>query len=103
MISVLISYPGVGLILFDVGSSEDIIRNWDRTYTECTPRIWDKAVHGLPEAIKATGAGEIGDVKIVVLSHLHLDHAGGLEHFFDTGKIWWQHASLQGSQCRLTP
>ncbi|KAK5462720.1 hypothetical protein LTS15_002432 [Exophiala xenobiotica] len=98
MISVLVSYPGVGLILFDVGSSEDIIENWDRTYTECTPRIWDKAVHGLPEAIKGTGAGEIGDVKIVVLSHLHLDHAGGLEHFFDTGvEIWCHEAELKNA------
>jgi glyoxylase-like metal-dependent hydrolase (beta-lactamase superfamily II) len=88
MISVLLFYPEIGLILFDVGSSEDIIKNWDPAYTECTPRIWDKAVHGLPEAIKATGAGEIQDVKKVVLSHLHLDHAGGLEHFFDTGKIY---------------
>lgn len=86
MISALIYYPGFGLILFDVGSCEDTIKNWAAPTTECLPRIWSKDINGLPEAIKASGAGEITDVKAVVLSHLHFDHAGGLEHFFGTGK-----------------
>lgn len=34
----------------------------------------------LPAAIKATGH-DIKDVKAIVIGHLHLDHAGGLEHF----------------------
>jgi len=38
----------------------------------------------LPNAIKATG-NDIKDVKAVVFGHLHLDHAGGLEHFLDSG------------------
>lgn len=37
----------------------------------------------LPAAIKATGH-DIKDVKIIVMGHLHLDHAGGLEHFIGT-------------------
>lgn len=37
----------------------------------------------LPAAIKATG-NDIKDVKAVVIGHLHLDHAGGLEHFMGT-------------------
>ncbi|KAI9149487.1 N-acyl homoserine lactonase AiiB [Paramyrothecium foliicola] len=57
----------------------------------CTPRIWDKNVHGLPEAMKATGAGDISDVKAVVISHLHCDHAGGLEHFMDSDVEIWCH------------
>jgi glyoxylase-like metal-dependent hydrolase (beta-lactamase superfamily II) len=86
MISVLIFHPSVGLILFDVGSSEDIISNWDSRTLECLPRGWEKDIHGLPAAIRATGAGDIKDVKVVVMSHLHMDHAGGLENFFDTGR-----------------
>lgn len=37
----------------------------------------------LPNAIKATG-NDIKDVKAIIMGHLHLDHAGGLEHFFGT-------------------
>lgn len=86
MIAGLLYHPDKGLILLDTGSREDIIQSRDKEFLECAPRIWDKNIHSLPEAIKATGAGEIGDVKAVVMSHLHLDHAGGLEHFFGTGK-----------------
>ncbi|KAI6884148.1 hypothetical protein KC318_g1650 [Hortaea werneckii] len=34
----------------------------------------------LPNAIKAAGY-DIKDVRAIVMGHLHLDHAGGLEHF----------------------
>lgn len=37
----------------------------------------------LPTAIAKTGHS-IKDVKTVILGHLHLDHAGGLEHFLGT-------------------
>ncbi|KAH7396069.1 metallo-beta-lactamase superfamily protein [Cadophora sp. MPI-SDFR-AT-0126] len=88
MIAALVYHPDIGLILFDSGSCEDVITRWGEKAMECSPRIWDKSVHGLPEAIKATGAGEITDVKAIVLtlSHLHCDHAGGLEHFFNSGQ-----------------
>lgn len=86
MIAGLLYHPDVGLILFDTGSCEDAITAWGEKFFECTPRIWEKAKHGLPEAIAATGAGTIKDVKAVVLGHLHNDHAGGLEWFMGTGK-----------------
>ncbi|KAK7213365.1 hypothetical protein V2G26_020543 [Clonostachys chloroleuca] len=91
MISALLSHPVVGLILFDVGSCEDIIKNWHPAIAECTPREWEKGVHDLPSAIKATGAGTIEDVKAVVISHLHYDHAGGLENFMGTDVEIWCH------------
>ena len=37
----------------------------------------------LPAAIEATG-NSIKDVRAVIIGHLHLDHAGGLEHFRGT-------------------
>ena len=86
MISLLVFHPEVGLFLFDTGSREEIISSWDRHTIECTPRRWVKEKHGLPAAIRKTG-NDINDVKAVILSHLHMDHAGGLEHFINTGTI----------------
>ncbi|KAI1025258.1 hypothetical protein LB504_009984 [Fusarium proliferatum] len=91
MIAALVYHPDVGLILFDTGSCENVIASWGKESLECTPRFWDKNVHGLPEAISATGAGDISDVKAVVISHLHCDHAGGLEHFIDSDVEIWCH------------
>ncbi|KAF4761196.1 hypothetical protein HAV15_005971 [Penicillium sp. str.  len=89
--SALIQHPTAGLILFDTGSCEDAISNWDSTMIECMPRIWQKEINSLPAAIEATGAGSIKDVKKVILSHLHFDHTGGLEHFLDTDVEIWVH------------
>lgn len=47
------------------------------------PRIQYEEKHHLENAIQATG-NDIKDVKAVIMGHLHIDHAGGLEHFFDT-------------------
>jgi glyoxylase-like metal-dependent hydrolase (beta-lactamase superfamily II) len=48
------------------------------------PRTKYKDSNRLPDAIKATG-NDIKDVKAIIMGHLHLDHAGGLEHFLDSG------------------
>lgn len=52
--------------------------------TDVFPRVQYSEAQKLPNAIKATG-NDIKDVKAVIISHLHLDHAGGLEHFVDSG------------------
>lgn len=44
--------------------------------------VYDKT-NKLPEAIEAAGY-DIKDVSAIVMGHLHLDHAGGLEHFRGT-------------------
>ncbi|KIW82076.1 hypothetical protein AYO21_04220 [Fonsecaea monophora] len=83
VLAALIEYPGVGLILFETGCAEDLQIAWPAPLTDVFPRTVYEEKHKLPAAIKATG-NDIKDVKAVVIGHLHLDHAGGLEHFLDT-------------------
>ncbi|OOF97878.1 hypothetical protein ASPCADRAFT_128068 [Aspergillus carbonarius ITEM 5010] len=83
LLSALIDYPGVGLILFETGCAEDLDVKWGAPITDIFPRTIYTEKHKLPAAIRATGHS-IQDVKAIILGHLHLDHAGGLEHFIDT-------------------
>lgn len=59
-------------------------QNWGPPLTDVFPRTTYRDEHKLPAAIKAAGY-DIKDIKVVIMGHLHLDHAGGLEHFVDTG------------------
>ncbi|KAL1890767.1 hypothetical protein Sste5346_008092 [Sporothrix stenoceras] len=83
VLACLIEYPGVGLILYETGCAEDIEVKWGAPLTDVFPRTKYNVENKLPEAIKQTG-NDIKDVKAVIIGHLHLDHAGGLEHFLDT-------------------
>ncbi|KAJ5753586.1 uncharacterized protein N7511_007739 [Penicillium nucicola] len=84
MIAGLINHPEMGLILFECGSVEDIDAQWSSEATDLFPRTSYTDKNHLPEAIKSAGY-DIKDVKAVIMGHLHLDHAGGLEHFRNTG------------------
>ncbi|KAH8697584.1 beta-lactamase-like protein [Talaromyces proteolyticus] len=83
ILSTLIEYPGVGLILYETGCAEDLDVKWGAPLTDIFPRTEYSDEKKLPAAIRATG-NDIKDVKAVIIGHLHLDHAGGLEHFVDT-------------------
>ncbi|OQD70286.1 hypothetical protein PENDEC_c025G05240 [Penicillium decumbens] len=83
VLSALIYYPGVGLILYETGCAEDLEVAWPAPATDIFPRIEYSEEKKLPAAIKGAGY-DIKDVKAVIIGHLHLDHAGGLEHFVDT-------------------
>ncbi|KAJ0415771.1 beta-lactamase-like protein [Aspergillus carlsbadensis] len=84
VLSALIEYPGVGLILFETGCAEDLEVKWPAPLTDVFPRTEYTDDNKLPAAIKAAGYN-ISDISAVIIGHLHLDHAGGLEHFLDTG------------------
>ncbi|KAL2834774.1 beta-lactamase-like protein [Aspergillus pseudoustus] len=84
LIAGLIEHPEIGLILFETGSAEDVERQWGPVATDIFPVTRHEEFHHLPVAIKRAGYG-IKDVKAVIMGHLHLDHAGGLEHFRNTG------------------
>lgn len=59
-------------------------KQWGPDAVDLFPRTSYEDKHRLPEAIKAAGY-DIKDVKAVIMGHLHLDHAGGLEHFCNSG------------------
>jgi glyoxylase-like metal-dependent hydrolase (beta-lactamase superfamily II) len=83
LIAGLINHPTEGLILFETGCAEDVEVKWGAPITDVFPRTTYDAEHRLPAAIKAAGY-DIKDIKKVIIGHLHLDHAGGLEHFIGT-------------------
>ncbi|KAL2833181.1 metallo-beta-lactamase superfamily protein [Aspergillus pseudoustus] len=82
-IAVLINRPHAGLVLFETGCAEDIDTQWGIPMTGVFPRTEYKEEHKLPNAIRKAGY-DIGNVKGVIFGHLHVDHAGGLEHFMGT-------------------
>jgi metal-dependent hydrolase (beta-lactamase superfamily II) len=60
-----------------------IYQKWGPPLTDVFPRVVYNEDNKLPNAIRKAGYN-IKDVKAVVMGHLHLDHAGGLEHFMGT-------------------
>lgn len=97
MYAVLINHPSAGLILWDTGPG------YHDTYEESWGPICEMFVpsdrhytHALDRAIESAGHN-IRDVKHVIISHLHLDHAGGLEYFKgrDDVTIWVHEIELK--------
>ncbi|SCB47517.1 N-acyl homoserine lactonase family protein [Rhizobium multihospitium] len=85
MFAMLIDHPDNGLVLYDCGSVPDPSTAWGPDFADGFPWIEYADEHRLDRAIALTG-NSIDDVKAIVLSHLHLDHAGGL-HYFEGRKI----------------
>jgi len=98
---VLIEHPTEGLILWETGSGHDypkvcicetLLRNviadsyhkvWGAPLNDIFAQIDYSEDQELDKQVEKTGH-KISDIKAVILGHLHLDHAGGLEHFIGT-------------------
>ncbi|MEF8780454.1 MAG: N-acyl homoserine lactonase family protein [Haloferacaceae archaeon] len=80
--NLLIDHPEA-TVLWDTGSHPDAGNGyWPRGLFEAFAHV-DADEHDLETALSDVGYG-IDDVDVVVQSHLHLDHAGGLYHFEGT-------------------
>jgi glyoxylase-like metal-dependent hydrolase (beta-lactamase superfamily II) len=82
-ISILIEHPTEGLILYETGGGKDYPEVWGAPLNDVFAQVDYSPDHELEVQIKKTGH-DIKDVTTVVMGHLHLDHAGGLEHFLGT-------------------
>jgi glyoxylase-like metal-dependent hydrolase (beta-lactamase superfamily II) len=80
IIGALVDHPKIGPVLFDTGAAANFNELWPPVVQELFAITRYDDGHHLDNAIQAAGYG-LEDIKAIVLSHLHLDHAGGLEFF----------------------
>ena len=78
MISALISHPTEGLVLFETGAGKDYPEVWGPQLNDIFARENYIEDQELDAAIRKTG-NDIKDFTAVIMGHLHLDHAWGLE------------------------
>ncbi|KAK4545528.1 hypothetical protein LTR36_002878 [Oleoguttula mirabilis] len=98
MYCVLIEHPHEGLILWETGSGKDYPTVWGPQLADIFTRVRYEPRHELDAAIEATGH-KIEDVKKIIIGHLHLDHAGGLDMFLDRTdvEIWVHDLELRSA------
>lgn len=90
MYVVLIDHPTEGLILFETGCGKDYPEIWGAPLNDIFARSRYDAEHELDAAIAKVGYN-IKDIKMVIIGHLHLDHAGGLDKFIGSDVPIWVH------------
>ena len=78
--AVLIEHHELGRILYDTGNDEA----WEATYSDDMKDTYPiTKLVGIEEALAKEGL-TVDDIDLLILSHLHFDHAGGLRHFEGT-------------------
>jgi hypothetical protein len=98
MYCVLIEHPHEGLILWETGSGKDYPTVWGPQLADVFTRVRYEEKHELDAQIEATGH-KVEDVKKIIIGHLHLDHAGGLDLFLDRKdvEIWVHDLELRSA------
>lgn len=82
-VALLIQHPTLGNILYDTGNCED----FSKVYTpEMLHDYPITEMVNIKQALAAKGLTP-EDIDLIILSHLHFDHAGGLKHFVGTKAI----------------
>jgi len=80
IIGALIDHPKIGPVLYDTGAAPNAKELWPPVVFELFAITHYGDENRLDTVVGAAGYG-LDDIKAVVLSHLHLDHGGGLEFF----------------------
>lgn len=85
-----------GYILYDTGSHPDAMKGyWPKNLQEIYP-LYQKEEERLENQLALCGV-KPEDIKTVVISHMHLDHAGGL-HLFPHANIYVPKEDYQQAQ-----
>lgn len=98
MYCILIDHPHEGLILWETGCGKDYPTAWGPAASDIFARVKYEPRHELRAAVEATG-NNIEDIKKIIIGHLHLDHAGGLDNFLDTTdtEVWVHEKELNSA------
>lgn len=98
MYCILINHPHEGLILWETGCGKDYPTVWGPAASDIFARVNYEPRHELRAAVEATG-NKIENIKKIIIGHLHLDHAGGLDEFLDTTdtEIWVHERELNSA------
>ncbi len=98
MYCILIEHPVEGLILWETGCGKDYPTVWGPQVSDIFSRVRYEPKHELDAQIEATGH-KVEDVKKIIIGHLHLDHAGGLDLFLDRKdvEIWVHDLELRSA------
>lgn len=98
MYCVLIDHPHEGLILWETGCGVDYPTVWGPALSDVFSRVRYEPKHELKNAVEATGH-KLEDIKKIIIGHLHLDHAGGLDQFLHRKdvEIWVHDKELRAA------
>jgi len=98
MYCILIEHPHEGLILWETGCGKDYPEVWGPALSDVFSRIRYEPKHELQAAVEATG-NKLDDIKKIIIGHLHLDHAGGLDVFMHRKdvEIWVHDRELKSA------
>jgi len=83
MIGAAIEHPKHGLILYEVGPAP----NWKELWPAPVQQVFAVTQYGDENHldIQLHNLGySLSDVKAIIIGHMHLDHAGGIEHYRGT-------------------
>lgn len=103
IVAFLVEHPGAGAILIDTGLHPSVAvdkkQNLGRFLATTTARDWEmEPEQAIPDQLRAMGK-QASDVKLVVMTHLHLDHASGMSQFPDATFVFsrqeWERANEQ--------
>jgi N-acyl homoserine lactone hydrolase len=103
IVAFLVEHPGVGLVLIDTGLHPSVAvkpsENFGRVTLLAFRDLEMDAGQALPAQLRERGL-EASAVKVVVMTHLHVDHASGISEFpgatFVVSRAEWNAATSQG-------